>query len=244
MRTPLALLGSQTRQAAHSTKMCCALGTFGSHSVFATAAFIFPRQADRSSKSQNHGKSNPTANPLPLTTSLSTICTTPLLPPHAGEFMHREDVQHVGKHSMGALQHLGLPMKHKDMGGWGAPHSSLWPKHLPGLSLAALSGSAVILQRLHPNSWGLCPDQEHHWSPHISPMLPLGVGSPQAPPRPCSPAHSQPAVEQEGAALQHGAALGLPLSPHPTRPLAGRSCMKGCQGLARCKGRTNPSPWS
>lgn len=49
----------------------------------------------------------------------------PLPHPHAGEFTHWEDVQHVGKHSMGALQHLGLPMKHKDAGGWGAPHSSL-----------------------------------------------------------------------------------------------------------------------
>ena len=30
-----------------------------------------------------------------------------------------------GEAQHGSLQHLGLPMKHKDAGGWGAPHSSL-----------------------------------------------------------------------------------------------------------------------
>lgn len=235
MRTPLALLGSQTRQAAHSTKMCCALGTFGSHSVFATAAFIFPRQADRSSKSQNHGKSNPTANPLPLTTSLSTICTTPLLPPHAGEFMHREDVQHVGKHSMGALQHLGLPMKHKDMGGWGAGGLPTAPFD-PSISQDSPWQLSVVLQSF---SKGCIPTAggSVHWSPHISPMLPLGVGSPQAPPPPMQPSSLPARSGAGGGSPAARSSTGAPTEPPSHTPTRWAKLYEGLPGLGSVQGK-------
>lgn len=95
------------------------------------------------------------SNLQPITTDHvpQHISTTPLSHRHAGEFTHWEDVQHVVKHSMGALQHLGHEAQGRSkLGQAGCSPQPPLTQASPIFSLASPSVSAVILQRPRPSS--------------------------------------------------------------------------------------------